>query len=134
MNRLRTILAVLAERRRAPFAWGSADCATFAADCALALTGVDPLAGVRGRYKTALGARRILDREGWHDVAGLAAAKFEEIPVALAAVGDWAIVTTTEDGNEPSLGVVFGTNVACRFEHEVGLVPLTRASRAFRVA
>ncbi len=46
-----TRLAELVEaRRRVPFAWGSNDCISFAADAVMALTGVDPLAAWRGSY------------------------------------------------------------------------------------
>jgi hypothetical protein len=48
-----------AEKDRA-FVWGERDCALFAADAVLALTGVDHAAAFRGRYSSARGALRAL--------------------------------------------------------------------------
>lgn len=50
-------LAAEIERARSRvFDWGVFDCALFAADCALAMTGDDPADVFRGKYKTARGA------------------------------------------------------------------------------
>jgi hypothetical protein len=61
-------------RLDAPFAWGTNDCAMFAADCVMALTGEDFLAEFRGTYRTALAAARILEAHG--GLRGLVEAKF----------------------------------------------------------
>ena len=47
-----------------PFGWGRFDCQLFIAEWVLARTGKDPAAPWRGRYHTALGAKRILNRHG----------------------------------------------------------------------
>lgn len=47
-----------------PFAWGRLDCAMFAGDWVTRITGADPIAEFRGRYRTELGCARILKREG----------------------------------------------------------------------
>lgn len=44
--------------------WGTNDCCTFLAGGVMAQTGFDPFEPYRGRYKTALGAKRILKRIG----------------------------------------------------------------------
>jgi hypothetical protein len=47
-----------------PFRYGERDCLLWLADWGKALAGVDAAAGWRGRCSTALGAARILKREG----------------------------------------------------------------------
>lgn len=58
------ILAALIEAERRPFAWGRHDCCTFAADCVLAITGRDPLADLRGQWRTRTQALALLKRLG----------------------------------------------------------------------
>lgn len=55
--------ALIAERLRAPFAWGTNDCALFAADNVRALTGFDPAFGLRA-HRSARQAARTLRRRG----------------------------------------------------------------------
>lgn len=45
-----------------PFSWGEFDCCLFAADCAMAVCGVDPAQAYRGTYKTQAGAKRALKK------------------------------------------------------------------------
>lgn len=85
------LAACLAERMARPFAWGSHDCVMFAADCVEACTGVDPAAGMRGTYKTATGAARVLKRVG--GMEALAAEHLgPEVPPLMAQPGDVGIV------------------------------------------
>lgn len=56
--------ALVAGRLDSPFAWGSNDCCLWAADAVEAVTGVDPAAGFRGSYDTALSAARTLQSLG----------------------------------------------------------------------
>ena len=51
--------ALITERLRAPFAWGTNDCALFAADNVLALTGIDPAWGMRGHTSARQAARTL---------------------------------------------------------------------------
>lgn len=46
----RRLHALIAARRFTPFAVGANDCASFAADAVIALTGADPMADRRGSY------------------------------------------------------------------------------------
>lgn len=57
------IAEFVASRERAPFVWGSNDCALFACDAIAAISGHDPAADVRG-YKTERGAARVIKRLG----------------------------------------------------------------------
>ncbi|ODA67679.1 hypothetical protein A7A08_01714 [Methyloligella halotolerans] len=115
-----------------PFNWGRHDCLLWCADCAKAFTGKDPAARLRGRYSTALGAKRVMTTEGWSDMADVARSMFPEIPVASARSGDWAQIIN-EDGTD-TLGVVMAGMIVARTEKNgLGQVPLTHAAKAFRV-
>ena len=75
------------------FQWGSHDCCLFASDCVRAITGVDPASRFRGRYKTRLGAIRIMRRHaggGVVETARKVAADLglAEVPVLRARRGD----------------------------------------------
>lgn len=114
-----------------PFSWGENDCVTWAGDCAHALTGQDPIADLRGTYASEIAARRILVARGWRTVAGLAAARYAEIPVAQARAGDWLVIEGAD--GDMVLCVSFGERIATRGLDGLGWLPLTMAARAFRV-
>lgn len=129
MNPRLVILREFEAQAAEPFAWGMADCLTWCAGCAKAITGRDPRKG-KGllRYRSALGAARIVKAHGG-STRGLAAAMYPEIPVAQARSGDWAWI---EEGD--TLGVVHGAMIAARTEARgLGQIPLMRAAAAFRV-
>lgn len=125
------LLEIYRRERGQPFAWGSADCITFCAACALALTGRDPIAHWRGRYDSDAGLKRAMVEEGFRSIADAAASLYPEIPMASAKSGDWAFVVN-DDGRE-SLGVVCRDMVMAKSIEGIGLVPLHRASRMFQV-
>lgn len=56
--------AYLDQAARTPFAWGGLDCLLFPAGWVRRATGIDPAAAYRGRYRTALGAARLIARAG----------------------------------------------------------------------
>lgn len=62
------LAAFIARRRTQPFVWGASDCCLLAADAALAITGHDYAAPLRG-YDSAFGAARRLLELGHRDVA-----------------------------------------------------------------
>ncbi|MGD9539101.1 MAG: hypothetical protein AB7P52_17850 [Alphaproteobacteria bacterium] len=95
--------------RSKPFRWGGRDCALFAADCAAALTGRDPLSHVRGQYETRMGAAFTLARLGCEDVAQLADTLWPRVRLALARRGDWVI---SPPGAPMALGVCLGKQAA----------------------
>ena len=118
--------AIQAARER-PFSYGTHDCATFAFNVRLALTGEDVAAEWRGRYSTELGAKRMLTRLGHEDVAGLATHHLgEPQPVGLSRRGDIVLI----DG---ALGVCVGAK--CAFAGHSGLVfhRLLDCTKAWRV-
>lgn len=93
-------------RRERAFSWGSQDCALFAADAVLAMTGVDLAKKLRG-YKTAAGATRRIKAAG--GMRNFASALTEKHP-GLAQRGD--VVLVTLDGRE-TFGIVAGNAKWC---------------------
>lgn len=103
------LAAYIDARRRQPFAWGQQDCALFAADAVLAITGRDLARPWRGRYRSAAGAARILREQG--GLHGMADDALPRLPhVGQAQRGDLLLVDI--DG-VLSLGVVTGAGYWC---------------------
>ena len=121
--------ACIAERWARPFAWGQQDCVLFPADCVSACTGNDPAKAMRGTYRDAAGAARLV-----RDLGGLAAIAAAhcgpEVLPGLAQPGDIGLVLN--DGRE-CLAVCSGAMwLAPGF---VGLcsLPMAQALRAWRL-
>ena len=74
------------------FAWGEHDCALFAAGGVLAMTGVDPAATFRGRYRTAIGSVRALRRYGTGTLEATIDALLPRKPIGFAISGDVVMV------------------------------------------
>lgn len=105
----RLISAVRAAEGR-PFSWGSVDCAHFAADCCLAITGHDPIAPWRGGYDSEFGWRRLMVEHGFADPAAWADAVIgPRGTVSAARRGDWVLAPYDEP---PVLGVCCGAQAA----------------------
>lgn len=93
--------AILTERMSEPFCWGKNDCALFAADCVLAMTGQDYAAAFRGKYDSEIGAVKALKRYGKGDLESTMDAQFPRKPVTLAQRGDVVM-------REGALGICMG--------------------------
>ena len=129
----RPLLAAYVESvAHTPFAWGSHDCALFAAGAVEAMTGEDIAKGFRGRYTTLAGGLRLLKKSGHNTHADLATSLFEEVHPSQAQVGDLAAIEV--DGGM-ALGVVQGERIYVigPGESRLGTVALRQAARAFRV-
>jgi hypothetical protein len=120
----------VADARDRPFQWGTHDCATWAFDVRLAMTGLDAAAAWRGKYRTEKGAARMLRRLRCKTVADLATSILgEALPTVLFAQrGDIAL-----GGVEQALGICVGSEVL--FLQPSGLValPLRECVKAWRV-
>lgn len=89
--------AFLSRKSREPFAWGTNDCVMFAADAVLAITGDDPCAKFRGKYKTAKGAATLMRKHGGLSSAVHAAVDalgFQKVSPFFAQRGDIALAET----------------------------------------
>lgn len=121
--------AFIDSRRDTPFAWGSHDCALFAADWVESVTGKDPAKGIRGRYQTAIGAGRVIKREG--GLEAIAGSRLgERVEPKLAQRGD---VVLLAGSHGPTLGVCLGVDAAAPGEDGLMLVPMGQALAAWRV-
>lgn len=111
-----------------PFQWGVHDCVLFAADCVLAVSGVDPAEPFRGKYDDAAGAARVLHDHGGVE-AMAAAALGEEIPPLFGQVGDVGLFH--EDGR-PGLAVCGGGHWLAPGALELGPIATDSIVRAWR--
>lgn len=75
-------------KMREPWRWGWHDCAIFAADCILAVTGDDMAEEFRGKYETESEAWHFLASLGYEDLGQLASARLPEIKPRDAGRGD----------------------------------------------
>lgn len=124
--------AFLQARRRTPFAWGIHDCALFAADGVLAMTGTDLAADHRGAYDDEDGAIAAIGGDLEAFAVGIAGAhELEEIAPGLAQRGDVALFPGMAGA---TLGIIVGAHGACcRAPAGYALLPRAQASRAWRV-
>ena len=134
MNRLPDwrprLTAHLAELSDRPFAYGSHDCALFAAGCVAVMTGVDLADKYRGLYCTLKGGLKLLAQSGFDGPLAIVAARFAPIPTAFAQVGD--IMVLDVDG-VPAFGIDGGERIAVLQEHGLAMAPREAAVAAYRV-
>lgn len=137
------MLAAHVERLRSlSFAWGKTDCVTVSADWMMTLGYDDPIADIRGRWRSATGASRVIggaDNFAAAVATRLAAAGCPEIAPAFAHRGDIALLREPAwlipSGRHPRLllGLVDGrmawAPVASRFMP----LPLSAAIAAWRI-
>jgi hypothetical protein len=99
------LAAFVESRRHVPFAWGSNDCATFAADALVAMTGADPIGPLRGRWGSQDQARQVLQGFG-----GLARAAGRALgrPLPQLAAAPRGAVVCARAGGLPMMGLHMG--------------------------
>jgi len=114
-----------------PYEFGEHDCILFAANCVLAMTGRDPAEDIRGRYKTEIGAARIIKNAGFENLGDMIADRLPEIKPTEARRGD-VVLCDGPDGEFAAMVV----GKTCVGPGRDGLlhVPLSQALRAYRVA
>jgi hypothetical protein len=115
-----------------PFAWGQLDCALFAADTVLAMTGVDLAESFRGRYSDQEGAAAAIKAAGADDyeayVATVLPPPSDDNPIG---IGDIAAVDMPGFG--PCLALVGGAHLTAMTLRGKGSLPFSRATRFFKV-
>lgn len=125
--------AELDAQRRAPFAWGSHDCAIgFACRVVEAITGEDLGAPYRGKYDSPLGALRVLRDSGALTLGDFVAMHLPEIRPAFANIGDICVVPATGPIGQ-ALGMVDFSSLVVLTEQGQGRRARGDMIRAFRV-
>lgn len=117
----------IASKREAPFVYGENDCCMFAAGAVMAITGIDPVAEFRGKYRSLAGSVRALKEIGSGDLESTMDSKFQEIPIGMAQRGDIAFF----DG---SLGVVMDGYAWFVSDDGLERVPRSMWDKAWSVA
>ena len=137
------LVAYLARITATPFAYGTHDCALFAAGAVEAMTGEDLAAPYRGRYGSLKGGLKCLAKAGAADHVALIRARCDQIAPAFAAVGDIAVIgpeaaisagTSRVAPGPAALGIFEGEHIVVLREEGLGFVPRATATLAFRVA
>lgn len=125
-----------------PFSWGTHDCCLFACDAIEAMTGVDPAAPFRGRYKSKRGAYAALKRYGGGGLEETADKitgdlGMPEVAPAFAGRGDVALlpVETPDGGIIDVLGIVGpdGRHVLVAAPEGLARLPVALVRRVWRV-
>lgn len=125
--------AFVDEVRRQPFDWAQNNCGEhFAFGAVRAMTDEDIGAHYRGRYTTAIGAVRVMRRDGHENLGDLVASHLEETHTSEARLGDLAAIPDDSPFGY-TLGIVNGDTVFVMGEDAVGVVPIEMATRVFRV-
>lgn len=120
------LVAYLAEVRTRPFAYGTHDCALFAAGAVEAMTGHDLAAEFRGRYASLKEGLKLA--KGSH--LQILRQHFEPVPTAFAAVGDLALIGEV---GFPALGIFEGEMILVLREDGLGLISRAAATQAWKV-
>lgn len=102
--------ALVCARLHSPFAWGSNDCALFAADAVMATTGIDLAADMRG-YSTAREALRLMRQRG--GLWGIATMTLgQPLSPTYACTGDVALVASSAASKREALAVCVSADKA----------------------
>jgi hypothetical protein len=129
----------LLSRAHTAFEWGVHDCALFAADGVLAMTGVDIAADFRGKYSDEAGAmdaiKSVCNGATVADAAAWCAAKHAlpewEYPL-MAQRGDLCVL---EESGRLIAGLIHlsGRHIVCAGENGLMRLPVTDVVRAWHV-
>lgn len=121
--------AFVRERMDMPFAWGTNDCAIFAADCVRAITGADVALPSLRLHRNEVQAARSLKKHG--GLAGIATAALgQPIPAALAGIGDVVLSKACE---RDMLAICNGTTCMAPGPNGIVYLPMSTASKCWRV-
>lgn len=119
---------VLRQHAGAPMDWGVSDCCLFVCDVVQAVTGDDKAKDLRGKYKSPLGAEKVLARLG--GLREACNARFgDQIAPGLAQTGDVGLIEV--DGG-PALVVDVGGYWVGRADVGVAIVDASKVVCAWR--
>ena len=121
---------VILEAREKTFDFGTHDCFLFVADCALAITGKDIAAGLRGRYAT---IEKGLKLGGVRSLAEKMRKHFKRVPLALAHRGDIAMAPVGALIGGKREQILFVVDGAWLRGANGSAVPRSEATHAWRV-
>lgn len=123
------LAAYLEPLRDQPFKWGTNDCAMFAGGAVKAMTGFDPMHGLRG-YRSEAAAERVVQERGKGTLIRTVNSMFARVPVGMAHRGDLVLV---DGGLALAMGDI-ALQVGQHGEHQ-GLIRRPRAEwrKAWRV-
>ncbi len=112
------------------FVWGQCDCALWAANVVLAMTGTDYAEEFRGKYKSAKGSVQVLKRIGEVTLSATLTEKLTPINCLLKTQrGD--VVTKEFDGAQ-ALGICIGSKVAFKARVGLSFYPLSECELSWR--
>lgn len=131
----------LLERAHAPFVWGRQDCALFAADGVLALTGVDIAADFRGQYTDEVSAFAAIARVtgvvhgAVADAAAYCAAKHGLVEWKYPLMAQRGDLVVLEESGRLIAGLVHlnGRHLVCAGENGLHRLPISAVLRAWHV-
>ncbi len=125
------LLREAVERHRAlPFRWGVSDCGIMASDCVRAVTGFDPLRGIR--YVTKGGVIRAFREAGYASATDLVSASFAEIDPAHAMRGDLGLPADVPD-DLMSPAIIMGDVAISKNQVGPVVIPRSMIARAWAV-
>jgi hypothetical protein len=112
--------------------WGVSDCLLTAADAIAAVTGIDPLAGFRGKYKTEAGAARKMRQNGCENVKDVFEHYLGLEPVnrLSARRGDVGVMLIN---GEYVAGFICGSGFAVKQPYGLTFFPITEIEQAYKV-
>lgn len=136
----RALAEVAARHQSLPFSHARSNCLRLVADLDRAMTGHDPMRGVRRETRSAKGVARVMRRRGFASVVDALAATYPEIAPAMARRGDCGVVEAQICGKtELAAVIVLGDQVMGKSAPQVrggtgvSLLPRERLLRAFRI-
>lgn len=136
----RALVEVAARHQSLPFSHERSNCLRLVADLDRAMTGHDPMRGLRRESRSARGVARVMKQLGFRTVADALSATYPEVAPALARRGDCGLVETQICGrSELAAVIVLGDQVMGKSAPPVKggtgvtLVSRDRLVRAFRI-
>jgi hypothetical protein len=111
--------------------WGKSDCLLASMDIVHAVTGVDPVADIRGQYDSELGAAKLLVERGYEGSVEIAIERnFPEIGILTAQRGDLGIIDVNK---QATLGWITEYGFAFKQPRGLDFAPQSAIRRAFKV-